>query len=86
MEVGKARLGVAYVKPSEIAFCNNPEEDGSRARQLWWSVGTWRPSDKIHRLFQKIGGSETELLEYWEFEHYGKDLVERVVCEESWFA
>lgn len=46
----------------------------------------WRPSDKIHRLFQKIGGSETELLEYWEFEQYGKDLVERVVFEESWFA
>ena len=29
---GKPAWGVAYAKPSEVAFCNNPGEDGSRAR------------------------------------------------------
>lgn len=80
---GKPAWGVAYAKPGEVAFCDKPGEDSSSTRQLWWAVGRWRPSDGCQRLFQKIGGSKTELLEYWEFEHYGNDLVERAVFEES---
>jgi hypothetical protein len=81
----KPAWGVAYAKPGEVAFCKEAGENQSSARQLWWSEGKWRPSDEIHRLFQKIGGTKIQLLEYWEYEYYGKDLVERSVFEGCWF-
>jgi hypothetical protein len=77
--------GIAFAAPGEEAFNFAPGESGIPKRQLWWAVGDWRPENKLRALFQGIGGHETELMEYWEFEDYGSGLVERVVFDESWF-
>jgi hypothetical protein len=75
--------GVAYTKPGTIAFRNDPGEDYSDVRQIWWKVANWRPESELHQLFQIIGRQEhgEGLNEYWGDDYYGQGLVQRRLFE-----
>lgn len=59
--------GIAHARPGEHATVFSPGSDFCDSRQLWWKVGSWRPDDELHRLFQDIGHiqHDGEMLEYW---------------------
>jgi hypothetical protein len=41
--------GLAYHAPKvETCFDDEHEESNCEARQIWWRVGKWRPSDDVH--------------------------------------
>ncbi|KAF2704883.1 hypothetical protein K504DRAFT_461134 [Pleomassaria siparia CBS 279.74] len=70
--------GVAYSQPGEFATLWGPQRnERSSARELWWSVGAWRPDASLHELFQGIGAAKHggDMTEYWNFRYYGGDML-----------
>jgi hypothetical protein len=72
--------GLVYYMPGESeSFQTYPGEVQSDARQIWWSVGEWRPNPEIHSLFQQIGRQKhgEALKEYWNDDEYSQRYVPR---------
>jgi hypothetical protein len=72
--------GFAYDAPmSAYPFATNPGEPNCEARQIWWKVGEWRPSEELHNLFQQIGCQKhgNALKEHWKDDEFGQGLVSR---------
>ena len=70
--------GAAYTGPYELAFSDRSDGHNPTTRQLWWLVGNkWRPSSRLHELFQKIGHKQhgDSLTEHWKDRYYGDGLV-----------
>jgi hypothetical protein len=72
--------GIAYCRAGiEAPLRDDPGEDFSDVRQIWWKVAKWRPDPELHKLFQAIGHQSPGegLQEYWDDYQYGQDLIER---------
>lgn len=48
-------FGIQYLKPREKVWHPRKGEDFSTSRQIWWSVGKWRPNSKLLELCRDIG-------------------------------
>lgn len=70
-------FGVQYLKPNEKVWSPRTGVDYSASRQIWWSVGKWRPNEELQELCQNIGRREHggALIEYWSDPQYGECLV-----------
>jgi hypothetical protein len=77
--------GIIYAAPGERAFVGLPrlaekkrtEASILNSHQIWWKVGDWKPDFDLHELFQQVGccSGRENLIEYWEDEVYGQNLV-----------
>ena len=70
-------FGVQYLKPKEKVWSSRRGENFSASRQMWWSVGKWRPDKELHGLCKNIGSQEhgDALIQYWTDPQYGECLV-----------
>lgn len=66
--------GITFIAPKTFGF-HFEGQHFSQSRQLFWTTGTWRPSDALHDLFGHIGDQSAELLEVWGLDSYGKDKL-----------
>ncbi|KAJ4356542.1 uncharacterized protein N0V89_004576 [Didymosphaeria variabile] len=81
--------GLAYTIPNEIRPLDvSSGIPHSSFRQIWWSVGGWRPKPSLHRLLQGIGATMhgEELHEYWGSEESDEGMLLGRVFEQSFAA
>lgn len=71
--------GLKYVSPHTRAFPNDPREDFSPFRQMWWHVAKWRPDAILLGLFRRIGWVEhgMDMVMHWEDPWCESGLVTR---------
>jgi hypothetical protein len=77
---GKLAWGLAYTVPGTPHKLYSSEgTEGSHARQIWWSVGNWRPSPQLARSVREIGKDQhgDQVLEYWEHDGMVRGLYPR---------
>jgi hypothetical protein len=81
--------GLAYTRPNE----SRPLETLSGMpympfRQIWWSVGDWRPQPSLHRLLRGTGATMhgERLQEYWDSEESKDGMLTATAFERSFAA